>query len=91
MKFILIGKWECNIFLKLQRKKVWNTIEFGWSPPKVLDRENRPTNIIKPKLEWDRNENEASENNARVLYSIFNAINIDEFCRIATWTSKNEA
>ncbi|KAL6348397.1 hypothetical protein AAG906_005705 [Vitis piasezkii] len=45
-----------------------------------------PTNIIKPKLEWDRGDNEVSENNARAMYSIFNAISIDEFHRIATCT-----
>ncbi|RVW23645.1 hypothetical protein CK203_093944 [Vitis vinifera] len=55
----------------MQSEKVWNVVEFGWSPPKVLDRERRPTNVIKPKLEWDRGDNEASENNARAMYSIF--------------------
>ena len=60
----------------MQSEKVWNTVEFGWSPPMVLDREGRPTNVIKPKLEWDR-----SENNARAMYSIFNAISTDEFRR----------
>ena len=73
-------------FLKMQSENVWNTVEFGWSPPKVLDREGRPTNVIKPKLEWDR-----SENNARAMYSIFNAISTDEFRGIATCTSTKEA
>eukprot|EP00261_Vitis_vinifera_P030647 XP_019071890.1 PREDICTED: uncharacterized protein LOC109121618 [Vitis vinifera] len=75
----------------MQSEKVWNAVEFGWSPPKVLDREGRPTNVIKPKLEWDRGDNEASENNARAMYSIFNAISTDEFRRIATCTSAKEA
>ncbi|RVX20532.1 hypothetical protein CK203_002544 [Vitis vinifera] len=75
----------------MQSEKIWNAFEFGWSPPKVLDREGRPTNIIKPKLEWDRSENETSENNARAMYSIFNAISTDEFRRIATCTSAKEA
>ena len=56
-----------------------------------MDREGRPTNVIKPKLEWDRCGNEASENNARAMYSIFNAISMDEFRRIATCTSAKEA
>ena len=77
--------------LKTQNEKVWNVIEFGWSPPKVLDRKGRPTNVIKPKLEWDRCDNEASENNARAMYSIFNAISKDEFRRIAICTSAKEA
>ncbi|RVW93457.1 hypothetical protein CK203_035031 [Vitis vinifera] len=50
----------------------------------MLNKEGRPTNVIKPKLEWDRGGNEASENNARVIYSIFNAISTNEFYRIAT-------
>ena len=57
----------------------------------MLDREGRPTNVIKPKLEWDRSENEASENNARAMYSIFNAISTYEFRRIGTCTSTMEA
>ena len=84
-------KVRMQYFLKMQSEKVWNAVEFGWSPPKVLDREGRPTNVIKPKLEWDRGDNEASENNARAMYSIFNAISTDEFRRIATCTSAKEA
>ncbi|KAJ9702803.1 hypothetical protein PVL29_004509 [Vitis rotundifolia] len=84
-------KVRMQYFLKMQSEKVYNTVEFGWSPLKVLDREGRPTNVIKPKLEWDRSENEASENNARAMYSIFNAISTDEFRRIATCTSAKEA
>ena len=57
----------------------------------MLDREGRLTNVIKPKLEWDRGENEASENNARAMDSIFNAISTDEFHRITTCTSAKEA
>ncbi|RVW35263.1 Copia protein [Vitis vinifera] len=56
-----------------------------------VDREGRPTNVIKPKLEWDRGDNEAGENNARAMYSIFNAISTDEFRRIATCTLAKEA
>ena len=84
-------KMRMQYFLKMQSEKVWNAVEFGWSPPKVLDREDRPTNVIKPKLEWDRGDNEASENNARAMYSIFNAISMDEFHRIATCTLAKEA
>ena len=84
-------KVRMQYFLKMQSEKVWNVVEFGWSPLKVLDREGRSTNVVKPKLEWDRSENEASENNARVMYSIFNAISMNEFCRIATCNLAKEA
>ena len=53
-------KVRMQYFLNMQSEKVWNVVGFGWSPPKVLDREGRPTNVIKPKLEWDRGDNEAS-------------------------------
>ncbi|RVW44902.1 hypothetical protein CK203_112965 [Vitis vinifera] len=63
----------------------------NYSHWKVLDRESRSTNVVKPKLEWDRSENETSENNVRVMYSIFNAISMNEFCRIAICTLAKEA
>ena len=44
-------KVRMQYFLKIQSEKFWNVVDFGWSPPKVLDREGRPTNVIKPKLE----------------------------------------
>ena len=84
-------KVKMQYFLKIQREKVWTAVEFGWSPPMVLDRESRSTNVVKPKLEWDRSESETSENNVRVMYSIFNAISMNEFCRIAICTLAKEA
>ena len=78
-------------FLNIQSEKVWNPIEFGWTPPKVLDKEGKSTSVIKPTLDWDKSENESSENHARVMHSIFNAINTDEFCRVATSTSTKKA
>ena len=75
----------------MQSEKVWNVVKFGWSPPKMLDIKGGPTNVIKSKLEWDRGDNETSENNVRAMYSIFNAISTDEFHRIATCTSAKKA
>ena len=78
-------------FLKMQNEKVWNFVELGWNPPKVLDREGRPTNVIKSKLDWDKYENEAGESNVIAMYSIFNAISMDEFFRVSTCTLAMEA
>ena len=75
----------------MQSKKVWNAIKFGWNSPKVLDREGRRTSMVKPKVEWDKHENEVSENNSRAMYSIFNAISIDELHMISTCISTKEA
>ena len=57
----------------------------------MLDIKGRPTNVIKSKLEWDRGDNETSENNVRAMYSIYNATSTDEFRRIATCTSAKKA
>ena len=54
-----------------------------------MDKEGRPTNVFKPKLEWERGENEAIEI-MLVMYSIFNVISINEFYRIATCVSAKE-
>ncbi|RVX03548.1 hypothetical protein CK203_027835 [Vitis vinifera] len=40
---------------------------------------------------FHKGDNEASENNARAMYSICNAISTNEFHRIATCTSAKEA
>ena len=71
--------------------KIWNAIEFGWNPSKVLEREGRPTSVLKPQVKWEKHENEASENNVIALYSIFNAISTDEFYMIAAFTLAKEA
>ena len=46
-------KVKMQYFLKMKSEKVWNFVDFGWNPPKMLDREGRPTNVIKLKLDWD--------------------------------------
>ena len=63
--------WKVRIhyfFFKIQSKKVWNTIKFGWSPHKVLDREGRLTYVVKLNLKWYRSENDANKNIAKVMY-----------------------
>ena len=79
-------KVKMKYFLKMQSEKVWNSIEFGWTPPK-----NRSTSVIKPKVEWDKYEIEASENNVKAMYSIFNVVNTYELRMIVTCTSTKEA
>ena len=45
-------------FLQNANEKVWNAFEFGWNPFKILDRKCRPTSMIKPKMDWDKHDNE---------------------------------
>ena len=54
--FLTVGNyphWKVKIkyFLKMQNEKVWNAVEFGWNSPRVLDREGRPTSVVKPNVE----------------------------------------
>lgn len=42
--------------------------------------------MLKPKLQLDKFENEASEYNTKSLYVIFNVISVNEFCRVSTCT-----
>ena len=48
---------DTNLWLKpkkgLSTQRVWDSIEYGWSPPLILDAEGRSTGELKPKHEWD--------------------------------------
>ena len=78
-------------FLQMQDVKVWNSVEFGWGPPLILDAQGKSIGELKPKHEWDKAENEDSEVNAKVLFSIFNGAYLDEFHRIANCKHVREA
>ena len=67
----------------MQGERVWNSIEYGWGPPLILDAQGRSTGELKPKHEWDKVDNEGSEANVRALFSIFNGVCLDEFHKIA--------
>ena len=67
--------------LKMQGKKAWNLVEYDQGPPLILDAQGRSTGEFKAKHEWDKaNNDEGSEANARVLFSIFNGVCLNEFC-----------
>ena len=67
----------------MQGKRVWNSIEYGWRPPFILDAQGRSTGELKSKNEWDKVDNEGSEANTKALFSIFNRVCPNELCRIA--------
>lgn len=46
---------------------------------------------LKPKRKWEKLDNDGSEANVRALFSIFNWVSPDEFCRIANCSCTNEA
>ena len=49
------------------------------------------TDELKPKKEWHKLDNEESDANARVLFSIFNKVSHNEFCKIATCKDAKKA
>ena len=48
----------------------------------ILNAQGRLTGELKPKHKWDKADNEGSEANAKALFSIFNGVCLNEFCRI---------
>ena len=38
-------------FLKMKGERVWNSIEYGWGPPLILDTQGRSIGELKPKKE----------------------------------------
>ena len=54
-------------FLKMQDKKVWNLVEYGWKPPLILDAQGRSIGEQKRQHKWDKIDNEGNKTNARAL------------------------
>ena len=58
-------------FLKSIKKRVWNSIEYGWE---------KPTTLVS---EWQISQKEAAAFNSKVMNAIFSAISMEEFKRIS--------
>ena len=86
---------DTNLELKpkkgLLTQRVWDSVEYGWRSPLILDAQGRSTCELNPKHEWDKVNNEGSEANARALFSIFNGVCPDEFRRIENCKRTMEA
>ena len=78
-------------FLTMQGERVWNSVEYGWGPPLILDAQGRSTRELKPKHKWDKADNKESEVNVRALFSIFNGVFLEEFSRIENCKCEKEA
>ena len=75
----------------MQGERVWNSVESGWRTSLILDYEGRSTEELKPKHKWDKVDNEDSEANARVLFSIFNEVCPNEFHMMVNCKRSKEA
>ena len=60
-------------FLIMQSERIWNSVEYGWGPL-ILDAQGRSIGELKLENEWDKANDEGSEANIRVLFSIFNGV-----------------
>ena len=78
-------------FLKMQGERVWNSVEYGWGQPLILDAQGRSIGELKPKNEQDKVDSESSEANVRALFCILNKVCPDVFHRIANCKCENEA
>ena len=58
-------------FLKSIDKRVWNSVEYGWEK------------LATPISEWSTAQKDATAFNNKVMNTIFNAISMEEFRRIA--------
>ena len=58
-------------FLKSIKKRVWNSIEYGWE---------KPTTLVS---EWQISQKEAAAFNSKVMNAIFNSVSMEEFKRIS--------
>ena len=70
-----------NFFLEMQNGRIWNAMEFRWSPTMLVHKNGRFTIEIKPKQEWDRVDNKTNEVDANAIYCIFNDVILMSFTR----------
>ena len=68
----------------------WNSVECGQGPPLILDAQGRSTRELKPKHEWNKDNNEGSEANVKALFSIFNGVCPNKFHGIANYKYAKE-
>lgn len=80
-----------NAKRKMQRELVWNLVEFGWGLPLKLDGTRDKLENSIPKKKHNKLDNKGSEANAWVLYIIFNKVSPNEFFKILTCKSAEEA
>ena len=78
-------------FLKMQGERVWNSAKYGQGPPLILNSQGISISELKPKNKWDKADNEDSEANARVLFSIFNEVCPNEFHMMVNCKRSKEA
>ena len=54
----------------MQGERNWNTMEYAWLPPVLVDKNGSSSSIL-PKKKWNKLDNEGSETNVIALCYIF--------------------
>ena len=68
-----------KVFLQSLDEKVWLAIEVGWTKP------------TDPPMSWDDNKIKAANFNSRALNALFSVVTNEEFKKISSTKSANEA
>ncbi|TYJ98064.1 gag-proteinase polyprotein [Cucumis melo var. makuwa] len=81
------GYWKAKMiaFLKSVDSRSWKSVLTGWEPPSIID----ATGIItlKPKIPWNKEEDEESFGNSKVLNALLNGVDQNVLKLINTCTS----
>ncbi|KAG9458831.1 hypothetical protein H6P81_003339 [Aristolochia fimbriata] len=81
-----------QIYIKAQDEKAWKTIKKGWRQPTKLVGEGDDAKIVeKPDTEWTEEEEKLSNCNSKTLNAIFGGVDEEQFRRISTCTTAQEA
>ena len=72
-------KVRIRVFLQSLDEKVWQVVETGWTKPKDLS------------TDWDNAKIKAANFNSRALNAIFSAVTNEEFKKISSIETTNEA
>ena len=73
--------WKVHMraFLQSLDEKVWQAVEIGWTKPKEVP------------ADWDESKNKVANFNSRALNALFSAVNNEEFQKISSTETAQEA
>jgi hypothetical protein len=85
--------WKSRMcaFLKSLDARVWIAILAGWEHPVVVDIDGKKTEMLKPELEWSKEEQELSTGNSKALNALFNGVDRNMFRLIKQCVTAKEA
>ena len=81
------GYWKAKMiaFLKSVDSRSWKSVLTGWEPPSIIDAIGIIT--LKPEIPWNKEEDEESFGNSKVLNALLNGVDQNVLKLINTCTS----